>query len=163
MRLLQILLLAQVMSTFTCAQNHSFLAGETQDCFAGTIIHPAQVDIYLLDPLKSPEIVALLNDMEKQMPNRDDPNAEKFFASYQHLTSLIRKTNKLGHTQSDKAGRFSFHDLQANTKTILLGISEREDDPAYYAYVSLKLGPGKNPVTLDFDRGNVCKSPSTPH
>src|ERR1700684_1854477 len=67
MRLLRIVLLLQVMlSTVAYGQDRAFIVGETQDCFAGKAIHPTKVDIYLLDPLKSPEIEKILNDMEKQ-------------------------------------------------------------------------------------------------
>jgi hypothetical protein len=159
MRILQILLLLQLMSTITYGQDRASIVGETRDCFAGRLIHPAKVDIYLLDPLKSLEIVATLNDMEKQMPRENDQNMDAFFASYQRLTSLIQKANALGHVRSDEAGRFSFRDLKANMKTVLLGIAEREDEPAYYTYVRLKLELGKNSVILDFDRGSAC----TPH
>jgi hypothetical protein len=157
MRLLQGLLLVQLLSAIAYGQDRSFLVGETQDCFAGKVIHPAQVDIYLLDPLKSPEIATMLNDMEKQMPKGDDQNADAFFASYLRLASAVRKTNALAHMRSDEAGRFSFRALQDKTKVLLLGIAEREDDPAYYAYLPLKLAPGKNSVILDFDRGVACK------
>jgi hypothetical protein len=158
MRLLRILLLVQVMSTIAYGQGHSSLVGETQDCFAGRLIHPAQVNIYLLDPLKSREIVGILNDMEKQVPRRDNQNAGAFFASYQRLTSATRKTKTLGHVRSDEAGSFVFRTLKGGTTVLLLGIAEREDEPAYYAYMRLKLQPGENSVTLDFDRGNGCKS-----
>jgi hypothetical protein len=157
MRLLWMLLLVQVISITTYGQDRTFLIGETQDCFAGRLIHPAQVDIYLLDSLKSQEIVAILNDMEKEAPRGNAQNADAFFASYQRLTSTIRKTNTLGHVRSDETGRFSFHGLKAKPNSLLLlGIAEREDEPAYYAYMPLKLQPGKNSVILDFDRGNVC-------
>ncbi len=158
MRLLQILLLMQIMSTISYGQDRSFVIGETQDCFAGRPIHPAGVDIYLFDPLKSPEIAVILNEMEKQVPKGDEQNVVTFFASYQRLTSAIRKTNTLGHVRSSKAGSFSFRRLKAKTNVILLGLAEREDEPAYYAYMPLKLQPGKNSVTLDFDRESACKS-----
>jgi hypothetical protein len=159
MRLLRILLLVQVMSIVANGQAHSSLIGKTQDCFAGRTIHPAQVDVYLLDPLKSPEVATILKDMEKQMPRGNDQNVDAFFASYQRLTSAIRKTNILMQAQSNEAGSFSFQGLKAGSELILLGIAEREDEPAYYAYMPLKLKPGKNSVALDFDRGVACKSP----
>ena len=158
-RLLQIVLLVQLVSTISNGQDYSSLIGETQDCFAGKIIHPAQVDIYVLDPLKSPEVAAILNDMEKQLPSGNGQNVVAFFASYQRLTSAIPKTNILMHGQSSQNGSFSFHNLKAGKKVILLGIAEREDEPAYYAYMRLKLKSGKNAVTLDFDRGATCKLP----
>jgi hypothetical protein len=146
-----------LISAIAYGQDRSFLLGETKDCFAGTLIHPAQVDIYLLDPLRSPEIAAILGEMEKQMPGHAGQNANAFFASYLRLASEVRKTNTLGHVRSDEAGRFSFRALQGKTKILLLGIAEREDEPAYYAYLPLKLKPGKNSATLDFDRGVACR------
>jgi hypothetical protein len=158
MRLMRILFLVQLMSTFAYGQNRSFLVGETQDCFAGRLIHPAQVDIYLFDSLKAPEISAILNDLEKQAPTGNDQNMTAFLATYGRLKSAIQKTKALRHVRSDEAGRFSFQGLKAETKTLVLGFAEREDEPAYYAYLSLSLRPGKNPVRLDFDRGSPCVS-----
>jgi hypothetical protein len=158
MRLLQILFLVQVISTVTYGQDRSFIVGETQDCFAGKLIHPAQVDIYLLDPRKSPEIAGILNEMEGQVPKRDDQSVDALFASYQRLTAEVKKASKLRHVRPDDAGRFSFHGLKEKTNVMLLGIAEREDEPAYYAYVPLKVGLGENLATLDFDRGNACQS-----
>jgi hypothetical protein len=152
------LLVVQVMLTIAHGQDRSFLVGETQDCFAGRLIHPAKVDIYLLDPLKSPEIVGILDDMKKQAPRADDQSVDAFFASYQRLTSAARKTKTLGHVRSNETGGFVFHTLKDGMTVILLGVAEREDEPAYYAHLRLKLQPGKNSVTLDFDRGSACKS-----
>jgi hypothetical protein len=159
MRLMRILLLIQVMSTITYGQNRSFLVGETEDCFAGRQIHPAKVDIYLFDSLKAPEISTILNNLERQAPQGNDQNVTEFFASYERLKSAIKKTKALGHVRSDSAGRFSFQDLRAETKTLLLGFAEREDEPAYYASLSLRLQPGKNSVRLDFDKESPCISP----
>jgi hypothetical protein len=156
MRLIRILLLIQCVLTIAQGQDRSFLIGETQDCFAGRPIHPAKIDIYLLDPLKSPEIVGILNDMKKQVPRGNDQNADAFFASYQRLTSATPKA--LGHVRSDEAGKFVFRGLKSGTEVLLLGIAEREDEPAYYAYSRLKVKYGKNSITLDFDLGRVCKS-----
>jgi hypothetical protein len=158
MRLMRILFLVQLMSTVAYGQNSASLIGETQDCFAGRLIHPAKVDIYLFDSLKSPEVQAILSDLKKQTPKGNDQNVTPFFESYERLKLAIRKTKALGHVRSDAAGRFSFDGLKADTKTFLLGHAEREDDPAYYAYASLKLLPGKNSVTLDFDQGAACNS-----
>jgi len=158
MRLTFILFLVQVMSTSTYGQNHSSLIGETKDCFAGKVIHPAQIDIYLFDALKSSEIQTILNDLSKQAPTGNDQNAAPFFGSYERLKLAIRKTKALGRVRSDEADRFSFYGLKAETKAFLLGFAEREDDLAYYAYASLKLQPGKNSVTLDFDQGAACNS-----
>src|ERR1035441_2693081 len=130
MRLLRILFLVQIMSVVSYGQDHSYLIGETQDCFGGKVIHPAQVNVYLLDPLKSPQVAAILNDMEKQVPRGDDQNAAAFFASYQRLISAIRRANILMHLQSNESGVFSFHGLHPGTKVLLLGLAEREDEPA---------------------------------
>jgi hypothetical protein len=57
------------------------------------------VDIYLVDPHKSPEIATLLQDMEKQAPSGNDQHAaEVFFASYQRLASTIKKTSMCNPT-----------------------------------------------------------------
>jgi hypothetical protein len=158
MRLARILLLVQVLLTVAHGQDRSFLVGKTQDCFAGKIIHPAKVDIYLLDPVKSPEIARILDDMEKQVPKGNDQNVDAFFSSYQRLTSATRKTKPLGHIRSNETGDFVFYNLKDGMTVLLLGMAEREDEPAYYAYLRLKLQPGKNSVTLDFDQGSACKS-----
>ncbi len=156
MRVLRMLLLIHVVSTMALGQGRSFLTGETKDCFAGKLIHPARVDIYLLDPLKSREIAAILNDMEKQAPNGNGKTADAFFASYQHLLSATRKIKPLAHVRSDETGGFVFRSLRDGMPVLLLGIAEREDDPAYYAFTRVKLRPGKNSVILDFDRGDDC-------
>jgi hypothetical protein len=156
MRLLRLLLLIQLFSLVSYAQDRSFIRGETQDCFAGKLIHPAQVDIYIIDALKSPEIMGILDDLEKQIPQGNEQNVDAYFASYKRLTSAIQKTARLGHTRSDPTGRFSFRDLKARRGTVLLGIAEREDEPAYYAYARVQLKPGMNFVKLDFDRGQPC-------
>ena len=62
----------------------------------------------------------------------------------------------LAHVRSDEAGKFSIQSLKPKTKVMLLGIAEREDEPAYYAYTSLKIEPGRNSAKLDFDRGDTC-------
>ena len=157
MRLADGLLFLQLASTLACGQQPSWIVGKTQDCFARKVIHPAQVDIYLLDPQKSPEAVRILNDMEKQVPKGDE-NPQAFFASYQRLTSAVQKTRSVARTRSDEAGNFSFDALRDQKKLVVLGLAEREDEPAYYASMPVNLRAGKNSVTLDFDRGNTCKS-----
>lgn len=158
MRLVYGLLFLQLASTLACGQQPSSIVGKTRDCFAGKVIHPAQVDIYLLDPQKSPEVLSILNDMEKQVPKGDNESPEAFFASYQRLTSAVQKTRTVAQARSDETGQFSFNALKGQKKFVLLGLAEREDEPAYYASVPVNLKPGKNSVTLDFDRGNTCKA-----
>jgi hypothetical protein len=74
MRLLRLLLIVQVISTTAYGRDRTFLVGETQDCFAGRLIHPAQVDVYLFDFLKVKEIAAILNDLDNQAPTGNDQN-----------------------------------------------------------------------------------------
>jgi hypothetical protein len=158
MRLLSLLLIVQVVSAAAYGQGRASLVGETQDCFAGKLIHPARVDVILFDSPKGAEISAILNDLDKQAPTRNDQNVAAFFASYERLKSAIRNTEALAHTQSDNTGRFSFRGLKSGAKVLLLGFAEREDDPAYYTYTRFTLQPGRNSVRLDFNRGVVCEA-----
>jgi len=138
------------------SQDVATVAGKTQDCFAGKLIHPSQVDIYLLAPAKSHEIMTILNDLEKQKPKGNDAPTDAFFAAYKRLTAAIKDANVSGHVRSDTAGDFSFQSLRVGEQVLLLGISEREDEPAYYSYTPLNLQPGRNSLILDFDQRNAC-------
>jgi hypothetical protein len=157
MRLLLTLFLV-LMPTGSYSQDRVILQGTTQDCFAGKLIHPASVDIYLLDPQSAPEIAQVLENMKKEMPHGDAPGSDRFFASYERLKSAIRKASVLDHALSSAAGRFAFRDLKANSQVILLGLAEREDEPAYYAYKAFEIKPGLNRATLDFDKGSTCEA-----
>ena len=137
-------------------QNGSTVLGKTQDCFAGKLIHPAHVDIYLFDSAKSPEITTALDDLEQQKPKGENPPTDAFFAQYNRLASAVSRTNALGHVRSGNAGDFLFQSLTPGKKVLVFGISEREDDPAYYAYRLLDLRAGTNSLILDFDSGNAC-------
>lgn len=150
-------ILLAVLTLTGSGQHGLTIAGRTQDCFAGQIIHPAKVDIYLLDPVRSPDVTELLDVMEKQ--KQDESNIKVFFASYTRLAASVRKADALGHTRSDSTGRFRFSGLNLSPKTsvVVLGIAELEDEPAYYAFASITARRAGVPVTLDFNRGNSCK------
>lgn len=136
----------------------TYISGETRDCFGGKLYHPAAVEIYLVDPRKAPEIEETPREMQADLSRGDDEAMRRFFASYVRLAKAIRETKVLAHTQSDKSGTFSFHALSPEISLIVVGIAEREDDPAYYAYQEIKkLRSGKNLVTLEFDRAGSCQ------
>lgn len=139
------------------AQNSAVLTGTTKDCFAGKIIHPAGVEVYVLDAAKSGEVLKILNDLEKEAPHGNEQNVQQYFASYEHLVAMLRKSSALGEARSSSTGKFSVKALRPKTKIVIIGIAEREDDPAYYGYTRMELSQGVNPATLDFDRGSDCK------
>jgi hypothetical protein len=154
------LVLAMIVVSSTIAfasPPDTYVTGKTQDCFAGKQFHPAQVDVYLFDPEKSREITDLLRNMQADSSRGDNESMSRFFASYTRLSRTVRRVKALAHVKSDKTGAFSFHDLAPGRQMIVLGISEREDDPAYYAEQRIeRLQAGKNIVLLDFDRGESC-------
>jgi hypothetical protein len=156
--MLRLLALILLTSSIALGQVAASINGITQDCFAGKIIHPQSVDVYALNPEKSPEIISLLTTMKKQSSGSDQ-NINSFFASYEKLTSAIKKTAALGHTKSNQTGEFFFRNLKSHMDIVIVGIAEREDEPAYYTSQSLKLKPRRNTVLLDFDQGNPCKKP----
>ena len=158
MRFLCVLFWGFLASVSAYGQEAVTIVGQTHDCFAGKIIHPAKVDIYFLDPVRSSEVMAILNDMEKQMPHGNDTNLEAFFASYERLISAVRKTASLAHVRSNQDGNFKvdYLNLKLNTKIIVFGFAETEDDSVYYAYEPLTIHSGQNVATLDFYKGIPC-------
>jgi hypothetical protein len=157
-----LLILFSVLWSTAYAQNVS-ISGRTKDCFAGKTIYPAQVDVYVINPSKSPAIVSLLKTLDETSPQGNSQDVEPFFATYQKLISTLRKEKRrLKHVRSDSRGRFMFHGLVPGETIILAGVAEREDEPAYYTHMSLKLNRGENLATLDFDHGESCKSEAAP-
>src|SRR5262249_19448855 len=132
------------------------LAGITQDCFGQKQIHPAGVNIYLVDPHQSPEIVAIFEKMRQQSKSKD--KIEEYFASYRKLAETVRATKRLKHVVSDNSGRFTFSGLQAGKRILILGLAEREDEPAYHASKVLEsLHSGETTIVLDFDPEETCE------
>ena len=137
------------------------IKGRTRDCFAGRQFRPAGVDIYLVDPYKSPLIEARLKEMDR-LRAQGGKEIQAFFDSYNQLSNEIKKNDALVHVVSDKSGTFLFSGLSSGRRLLVLGLSEREDDPAYYTYREVRsLRPGENFVVLDFSDGAPCTAKST--
>ena len=150
-------------STIACSQkSEDYISGTMKDCFAGKIFHPSKVDVYLLKPKSSPEIISLLHQMEHLSSANDEKSMETLFALYEKLVTKLKRTKVLAHTISDEAGKFSLPGLAKGAALVVVAASPREDDPAYYSYVEIEsLSAGRNSVTLDFNRGANC-TPQTP-
>jgi hypothetical protein len=160
MRLLVILLLGLSINAQGGLGDTSvaYLKGQTRDCFAGKLYHPAKVDIYLFDARTSEAIPRLIHRMEAYGSTGDVQSSQEFFKYYGELLKLVKKSKALGHVRSDQSGTFHFSDVPAGAAAVVVGISPREDDPAFYAYEELgTLHGGENPVTLDFNHGTKCQ------
>jgi hypothetical protein len=158
MRLVWILLMLASFAEMADGQSFALLKGETEDCFAGKTIHPAQVDVYVFDATKASHISSLLSDLKKNEPKGDEQDVEAYGASYDRLRSAVRKAKSLAHARSDDQGRFSFSSLPVGKRVLVVGLADREDDLAYYASARLTLEHPENSAKLDFNAGAACTS-----
>src|SRR6185437_16381216 len=143
MRLISILFIL-ALAGMTFGHSAAILNGETEDCFAGKTVHPAQVDVYIFDSMKAAHISTILTDLRMKMPKGDEQNVEAYSAAYDRLRSAVRKTQSLGHARSDEKGRFSFSNLPVGKRVLVVGLADREDELAYYASTRLTIGHSDN-------------------
>jgi hypothetical protein len=141
---------------------NAWITGETLDCFGGIPTRPADIDIYLFDPVQASKVVQILHKMKIESAS-GNKGTEKFFASYLDLAKEVQRTSALGHLKSDKSGAFSFSNLTSGRRLLVVGLTELEDEPAYYSYKMLhSIKPGENKIVLDFyDDGVPCKKPKS--
>jgi hypothetical protein len=130
--------------------------GITRDCFGGKEIRPGGVDIYLIDPHQSPKVLEIAEKMHLESKT-GDKGLKQFFVDYADLLREVRNAKVLGHVLSDKSGRFTFDNLRSGQHLLILGVAEREDEPAYHAYKIIdRIESGKTALTLDFNDGFRC-------
>jgi hypothetical protein len=142
-------------SAMTWAQaGRANVVGVTRDCFQNRMYRPADVDVYLLDPTKSEDVVTILHEMQADSAK----NAwDDFFPAYERFEKAVRHTQPLDHVKSDKRGAFKFHNLKPGMRVLVIGIQDREDEAAFYATQEIEpLREGRNEIVLDFDRQETC-------
>ena len=148
-------MIALFVQVGAACQTEAYIKGETRDCFAGRQIRPPGIDIFLIDPAKYPSISKILERMDRQSA-QGDRGLRSFWDSYSQLVHEMKKAKALARVVAAKDGTFAFDQLHVGQKVIILGLAEREDDPAYYALERLTLRQGVNSVTLDFYGGHSC-------
>jgi hypothetical protein len=131
----------------------SAIKGSSVSCFQGKVIHPGRVEIYLFDAQQAPEVPELLHRMQ----NTDATSNPNVFQLYGKLSKQVKVSHSMQEIRSDASGSFNFRGLTQGASVIVLGLSEVEDEPVFYAYSELSpLKPGVNVITLDFAQGDKC-------
>jgi hypothetical protein len=134
--------------------HNSAIKGSSVSCFQGKVIHPGRVEIYLFDIEQAPEVPELL----RRMQNADATSKPNVFQLYGELLEQVKVSHRIQEIRSDISGSFAFRGLTQGASVVVLGLTEVEDEPVFYAHSELSpLKPGVNVVTLDFAPGGKCE------
>jgi hypothetical protein len=133
---------------------NSAIKGSSVSCFQGKVVHPGRVEIYLFDTQQAAEVPELL----RRMQGADATSKPSIFQLYGKLLKQVKVSHSVQKIRSDASGRFSFRGLTQGVSVVVLGLTEVEDEPVFYAHSELSpLKPGVNVVTLDFAQGEKCE------
>jgi hypothetical protein len=138
----------------TSDSRNSAIQGSSVSCFQGKVIHPGRVEIYLFDMQQASEVPQLL----RRMQEADATSKPNIFQLYEKLLRQVKVSHSVQEIRSDASGRFSFRGLTQGVSVVVVGLTEVEDEPVFYAHSELSpLKPGVNVVTLDFSQGEKCE------
>ena len=133
--------------------NNSVIRGSSVSCFQGKVIHPGRVEIYLFDTQQAAEVPELL----RRMHGANATSKPNIFQLSKKLLKQVKVSRSVQQIRSDSYGRFSFTGLAQGASVVVLGLTEVEDEPVFYAHSEPSpLKPGLNEVTLDFSQGEKC-------
>ena len=152
-----VLVSVTLLSSIAVAQTQTgaSISGMTRDCFSSQEIHPAGVDISLVNPKTYPHISQIVRAIQSGMSEGTKAN-RSLWNSYAGLLREIRKKKSLPRTTSSKDGSFVFRNLRAGQEVIVLGVADREDDPMYFFMTDLRLSRGVNSIVADFNAEQPC-------